>query len=366
MIQTVKCKLKPTPEQAESILKTLDAFAYACNLALGSALANNKHRAFDIHRLCYHSIKAETGLTANYVVRAIARVAQSFGKGKRPPKDFKPTSLDLDKDLVRFNPIFENASIASVDGRLKSVKLDLGEYQRKMLKGQKPKAGFLTYEKKKNRFYLCLCVESETPDAGGQNPLGVDRGINRIVATSDGFIKSGKSLNFLRKRIQNTRASLQSRKAEGTKHGKQNNCYKVLKRLSGKIQRLQKNTNHVLSKQIVERAKQTNSFIVLENLEGIRERCKSKGKRLRKMFGSWGFYQLESFIRYKAQIAGVACVSVNPAYTSKTCPECLQIGTRKKHKFSCSQCGYVNDADLVGALNIARLGLQVRQTEVVC
>lgn len=363
MIRTVKCKLVPTVEERESILKTLDAFALACNLALETALTNKVHRAYDIHHLCYHSIKSETNLTANYVVRAIARVAQSFGKGKKPPKEFRATSLDLDKDLVRFNPVFETVSLASIDGRLKSVKLELGNYQRKLLEGQKPKAGFLTYEKKKNRFYLCFCIETETPEPSGKSPLGVDRGINRIIATSDGFLKSGKSLNFLRRRIQQTRASLQSKKAKGTKQG---NHYKALKRLSGKMQRLQKNTNHVLAKQIVERAKSTNSFIALENLEGIRERCKTKGKRLRKLLGGWAFYQLQNFIEYKAALAGVGVVYVNPAYTSRTCPQCLQIGNRKKHKFSCSQCGYVQDSDLVGAMNIARLGAQVRSAEVVC
>lgn len=364
MIRVVKCKIRPTAEERESLLKTLVAFSDACNAALEVARVNTIRRAYDIHHHCYHQIKSDTGLTANHVVRAIARVAGSFSKGRKPPKAFRPTSLDLDKDLFRYDPIFETVSISSIDGRLKKVKLRLGEYQRRMLVGQKPKAGTLTYEKRKDRFYIHFCVETETPEAGGQAPLGVDRGINRIVATSDGFLKSGKSLNFLRRRIQRTVTSLQSKKAKGTNHGKRNNCYRVLKRLSGKTQRLQKNTNHVLSKRIVERARHTNSYIVLENLEGIKKRC--KGKRLRKILGGWAFFQFQTFVEYKAALVGVAVKYVDPAYTSKTCPECLNFGTRQKHKFSCSQCGYVGDSDLVGALNIARLGLPVNQPEVVC
>lgn len=143
MIQTVKCKIQPTLQERESLLKTLDAFALACNKALEIAINNNIHRAFDIHRLCYHSIKNETGLTANYVVRAIARVGNSFGKGKKPPKQFQPTSLDLDKDLVRFNPVFEIASVASIDGRLKNVKLELGNYQRKNASRSETESGIL-------------------------------------------------------------------------------------------------------------------------------------------------------------------------------------------------------------------------------
>lgn len=366
MIRTVKCKLNPTSEERTAILQTLDGFALACNLALEVAVANKVHRAFDIHHLCYHQIKDETKLTANHVVRAIARVAQSFGKGKRPPKEFKPTSLDLDRDLFTFNPVFETVSLSSINGRLKKVKIVLGDYQRKLLEGQKPKSGHLSYEKKKNRFYINFCIETDTPDTTGTNSLGVDRGINRIATTSDGFIKSGKHLNYLRRKIQRTRASLQSKKAKGTNNNVQNNCYKVLKRLSGKMQRLQKDVNHQLSKQIVERAKQTNSFIALENLEGITERCKTKSKRMRNLLGGWAFYQFQTFLEYKAKLAGVGVVYIDPRNTSKCCSICLKIGSRNKHKFKCSQCGNVADADENAALNIARLGLQVNQTEVVC
>src|SRR5574343_151703 len=104
MIQTVKCKLSPTNQEAESLSRTLNRFADACNLALKAAIEHDKRRAYDIHHLCYHNIKATTSLTANYGVRAIARVAQSFGKRKRPPQKFNPTSLDLDHNLFRFNP----------------------------------------------------------------------------------------------------------------------------------------------------------------------------------------------------------------------------------------------------------------------
>lgn len=363
MIQTVKCKLNPNAEEREAILKTLDAFAHASNLALEIALQNKVHRAYDIHHLCYHDIKDETKLTANYVVRAIARVAQSFGKGKRPPKFFKPTSADLDKDLVRFNPVFETVSLASINGRLKKVKLELGTYQRNLLEEQKPKSGVLKYEKKKDRFYICFHIEIDTPKPTGKNPLGVDRGINRIATTSDGLIKSGKHLNYLRRKIQRTRASLQSKKAKGTKQG---NHYRLLKRLSGKMRLIQKDVNHQLSKQIVQRAKETNSFIVLEDLKGILDRTKDKGKRLRRILGGWAFYQLEQFILYKAELAGVEVRFVSPRNTSKTCSVCLEIGSRNKHKFKCSQCGNEMDSDYNASLNIARLGVSVNNAEVAC
>src|SRR5262249_31409172 len=148
----------------------------ACNQALKAGQENNLKRAFYIHHLCYHQIKAATGLTSNYVVRAIGRVAQSFGK-KRPPKEFRPTSLDLDKDLFRFIPQTETVSISTMPGRQK-IKLQLGNFQRRLLKGRKPTAGRLVYEKKKKAFYIHFVIEvPETPESNSDDALGVDLGI---------------------------------------------------------------------------------------------------------------------------------------------------------------------------------------------
>jgi IS605 OrfB family transposase len=84
MNKTVACKLTPTPDQQAALLETLDLFAGACNAALKVAQETGKQLAYDIHHVCYCDIKESAGLTSNYVIRAIARVAASFGK-KNPP-----------------------------------------------------------------------------------------------------------------------------------------------------------------------------------------------------------------------------------------------------------------------------------------
>lgn len=89
----------------------------------------------------------------------------------------------------------------------------------------------------------------------------------------------------------------------------------------------------------------------------IRERA-AKGKAMRKMLGAWAFYDLRTKIEYKAKQAGVTVILVDPAYTSKSCSQCGQIGSRRKHKFSCKTCGLLIDADMNGAINISRRGCQ--------
>jgi hypothetical protein len=66
----------------------------------------------------------------------------------------------------------------------------------------------------------------------------------------------------------------------------------------------------------------------------------------------WPFLQLEQFIIYKAQLAGVAVEKVPAAYTSKSCHRCGALGSRKKHAFSCPRCTYHAHSDANAAMNI--------------
>jgi putative transposase len=71
---------------------------------------------------------------------------------------------------------------------------------------------------------------------------------------------------------------------------------------------------------------------------------------------SMPFSKLSNYITYKANWAGIQVIKVNEAYTSQTCHKCKQLGTRTNGLFKCS-CGYQDNSDRNGALNIAERGL---------
>jgi putative transposase len=138
-----------------------------------------------------------------------------------------------------------------------------------------------------------------------------------------------------------------------------------LKRLSGREKRYQAWLNHNISKAIIAEAKNTQSFVSIENLTGIRERTKQKprNKTERRRSNSWAFYQLRTFLEYKGIKEGIEVLAINPAYTSQSCHCCLHIGLRSNKSFRCSniRCGWIGDADDNGSKMIALVGLSVNQ-----
>ncbi len=119
--------------------------------------------------------------------------------------------------------------------------------------------------------------------------------------------------------------------------------------------------NHVLSKSIVDTAKDTDRGIALEDLEGHRDRATARHDQ-RAMLHSWAFAQLRSFIEYKAQRVGVRVVAVDPRNTSRTCPACGNVDKANRKSqvvFLCTQCGHAGLADYIAAGNIASRALIV-------
>ena len=110
-----------------------------------------------------------------------------------------------------------------------------------------------------------------------------------------------------------------------------------------------RNTNHVISREIVHEAKGTSSAIAVENLEGIRVRTTVRKGNMY-IHNSWSFHQLRSFIQYKARETGIPLIVIDPHNTSRECPNCHAI-TRKnrseRSQFRCISCILEGEADLM-------------------
>ena len=68
---------------------------------------------------------------------------------------------------------------------------------------------------------------------------------------------------------------------------------------------------------------------------------------------SWSFYRLAKFIEYKAALAGILVIRVDPYKTSQRCPHCGEAHKAKDRKYVC-ECGFHTHRDVVGAINIVK------------
>lgn len=68
---------------------------------------------------------------------------------------------------------------------------------------------------------------------------------------------------------------------------------------------------------------------------------------------SWSFYRLAKFIEYKAALAGILVIPVDPYKTSQRCPSCGKEHKAKDRRYEC-ECGFHAHRDFVGAINIAK------------
>jgi IS605 OrfB family transposase len=120
--------------------------------------------------------------------------------------------------------------------------------------------------------------------------------------------------------------------------------------------RFQKDTNHCISKRLVQKAAVSCKAIALEDLSGIQARSTVRHEH-RYERHSWAFFQMRHYITYKAAQAGVPVHLVNPKNTSRTCSvcgHCEKANRRSQADFLCQRCGFTLSADHNAALNISR------------
>jgi putative transposase len=252
------------------------------------------------------------GLSANLAIRAIARACAALKVPAKRHSLFEPTSVDYDARILAFQEGNWTFGLTLLSGRVKLATI-LGDRQKSMLKGQKPAAAVLV-KRRDGGYFLHVPIGGEAPDPmDPEDFLGVDLGIANIAADSAGEMFSGEGVNRTRRRRSTARKQHQRK---GTRRAK-----RKLRSLSGRQRRFQAQINHEISKRIVAKAKALGVGIALEDLSGIRGRVETTaGRAFRRRFGNWSFFQLRTFLVYKAQAVGVPVVFVDPKYTSHVRP----------------------------------------------
>jgi putative transposase len=231
-----------------------------------------------------------------------------------------------------------------------------------------PKA--ITVRREGRRWWVtirCVDVPAEPLPATGRE-VGIDLGVNVLVATSDGvLITNNRHAQHAAWRLARAQQALAT-KQRGSQHR-----HRVVERVAAAHRRVRNrrtDTLHQLSRRLVN----DHDLIVHEQLAitNLVRRpkprpdatggCETNGAAaktgLNRCIHDAGWGQLLTMIAYKAESAGRTVIAVDPRNTSRTCADCGHVSAGNRHGalFECQACGHQAHADTNAAINILRAG----------
>lgn len=343
MLLTTPIKLIVSQTEKQSLLQTMYTFNSACNMISEYAFANRCFGQYKLHKAVYHDVRKRfPSLPAQFVIRSIARVSATYKTDKTVQHRFqKHSSMDFDARVLSFGKNLDTVSLASIDGRIKQIPIVFGTYFN-LFNRKLHSAATLIFENG-NLFLNAITEVAEEEQLVQTDFIGMDSGIVNLATLDNGTRFVGDEVEHVRQRYLHLRKRLQCCNTKSAK--------RHLKRISKQEGRFKKNTNHIISKRIVSKAKRHNVGIAIEDLQSFK---KTVRKSERDRHGKWAFHQLMLFIIYKAAILGVPVARVDPRYTSQTCSCCghCEKANRKGEAFCCKRCGFAANADVNAAINI--------------
>lgn len=344
---TVTLRLDPTPAVRYELIATIERCNEAANWLAGEAFAAGCADFDTLSKRHYAELRERFGLSSQVALLTATKV---IGAYKRDPS-IQPTfrehgAVPFDRRVYSIDG--DTLSIRALTRRVAGIPLRMGALQRDWLtRGVWKEADLVVRRGRKKRLDIAITVELPLPDvAEATETLGVDLGVVNLLTDSDGNVYSGEKIDEVREWYADRKATLQK---VGTRSAKRR-----LRQLSGAEARFKRNENHRIAKQTVARAQGTGRRIALEELKGIGQRVTVRHNQ-RARHASWSFWQLRFFIAYKAALAGVAVVAVDPRNTSRTCCKCKHCDRRNRRSqalFQCRRCGFTAPADWNAAENI--------------
>src|SRR5262245_21564220 len=122
MQRTVALTLRVAPDDTSKLERTRDAFAAACAWISGVAFAEGIFNTVRLHHRTYYEARSRFGLRAQFAVRAIGVVADSYRRERSTRHHFRPdAAVVYDERLLRFEPKggYQRVSLATMGGRVR-------------------------------------------------------------------------------------------------------------------------------------------------------------------------------------------------------------------------------------------------------
>jgi len=360
---TITAKIQIVPSNDDKLLlnSTMSAYTDACNYVSNYVFQTRNLKQFSLNKVLYSDLRNKFGLKSQMAQSVLKTVIARYKTILENQNEWiKPSFKKPQYDLVwnRDYSLTQNCfSVNTLNGRAKLPYFTEG--MTKYFDHTIYKFGTAKLVNKHGKYFLHIPVTyelAECSDAEICNVVGIDRGINFVVATYDSKHKSafvsGKSIKQKRAAYSKLRKELQMRQTPSSR--------RRIKAIGQRENRWMQDVNHQISKALATNNPKHTLF-VLEDLSGIRNATERVRTKNRYVSVSWSFYDLEQKLIYKAKQNQSMVIKVDPHYTSQCCPVCGHIEkanrNKKIHLFSCKNCGYKSNDDRIGAMNLYRMGI---------
>ena len=361
MTVTAKIQLVVSAENCELLDSTANAYRNACNFVSEYIFRTHNLKQFSLNKELYYEIREKFGLGSQMTQSVLKTVISRYKTIQTNQHEWIQPKFKIPQFNLVWNRDYSLSqnyfSVNTLNGRLRLPYYAKG--MEKYFNKETYRFGTATLVFRHKRYFLHIPVTFEVDECCDPdicNVVGINRGINFVIATYDsrhqsGFV-SGKVIKQKRGHYKNLRKQLQQ---VGTPSSRRR-----LKAIGQRENRWMQDVNHCVSKALVENNPKHTLF-VLEDLSGVRSATEKIRVKDRYVSVSWSFYDLEQKLIYKAMQHQDKVIKVNPAYTSQCCPVCghTEKANRNKkiHLFCCQNCGYKSNDDRIGAMNLYRMGI---------
>ena len=224
----------------------------------------------------------------------------------------------------------------------------------------------VTVTAKCGKWYVSIQTEyeQEKPVQSGSD-IGIDMGIVRFATLSNGqYFNPVNAFKTLKGRLTKLQRQLK-RKIKGSNNWKK--LVAKISKLHHRIANIRKNFLHQISHTI----SKNHATVYIEDLQ-VKNMSKSAkgtmekhGKMVKQKSGlnrailDQAWYEFRRQLEYKLRWRGGQLIPVSPQYTSQCCPACghtAKANRTTQALFACVQCGYTENADVVGAMNVLQRG----------
>lgn len=356
-----KYRLKPSTEQAAALDEQLRLCRWTYNALLEHSFSERRagrgtptHKALTLLLPEMKAMKPELDNVFSQVLQNVAKRVRSGFEGY-----WARRRAGLKAHLPRFRgeDRYDSLTYPQFGFRLKDGVLCLSKIGDVRIVQHRPVEGkvkTLTVARSRaGKWYAVFSCEAEAKPIQGRLPaVGVDLGLNSLVALSDGTtIEAPRSYRMAEERLGRAQRRL-SRKVRGSR-----NREKARRRVASACEQVanrRRDFAYKAARSIVDGYER----VYVEDLK-IANMIKNRG--LSKSIGDAGWGMLRDALTYMAERSEGVIAFVNPRNTSQLCSGCGAIVEKdlsvRTHR--CPVCGLTVDRDVNAARNILQRGLEI-------